>query len=188
MKISSFATSSQLLVIGLIAIVVVMYLNPNFRLLEPFCDQSEKVGCKKGDCTNIGYPYGPNVVERDPHDSYSTCYETKRVYLNSVDPDEPSCQGSAFLEHRWGKFYITLSCNLPYAKGGVFNTMWGSYHAFLVDSRTKKTINIGSLVYHGDHFYKLSTELLGDYSNFNEIWVYQQTEDYTPKLKLKGSI
>ena len=82
------------------------------------------------------------------------------------------------LERRWGKLYITINANLPYAKGGVFHTMWGAYHAFLVDTRNQKSINLGSLVRAGDRFYKLSTELLGDYSQYDQIWIYRQTENY----------
>ena len=123
-----------------------------------------------------------------PVENYSTCYQKKMIYLNSCDPNLPTSHGDAHLEKRWGKLYITLNCNLPYAKGGVFHTMWGSFVSFLVDTRYKKSINLGSLVRHGDRYYKLSTELLGDYGNYDEIWVYRQTEDYAPKKVLVGSI
>ncbi len=66
--------------------------------------------------------------------------------------------------------------------------MWGAYTAFLVDTKTNRSINIGSLVRHGDRFYKLSTELLGEYSNYDQLWIYQSVEDYSPKLVLRGSI
>lgn len=174
------------ILIAVVAIVVLVYLNPS--VLQTIVPAPQENFCGTGDCGDMTYPYGPNTVNRQPRENFSSCYQSKQIYLNSADPDEPGCHGDVHLENRWGKMYITLNCNLPYAKGGVFNTMWGSYHAFLVDTRTKKSINIGSLVFHGDHFYKLATELLGDYSEYNEIWVYQQTEDYAPKLKLKGSI
>jgi hypothetical protein len=96
--------------------------------------------------------------------------------------------GDVNLEKRWGKLYINIQANLPYARGGVFHTMHGAYTALLVDSRNQRSINLGSLVRHGDRMYKLSTELLGDYSDYDEIQVWRQTEDYAPKMVLRGSI
>jgi hypothetical protein len=120
---------------------------------------------------------------------YSTCYKQKKIYLNSDDCDESYGHGDAMLEKRWGKLYITLNANLPYAQGGVMHTMWGAYHAFLVDSRKQESdIYLGSLVRHGDRFYKLSTELLGDYSNYDKIIVLRKTEDYPAVSVLKGNI
>lgn len=185
MKLNS--TTSYIL-IAVVAFVVLVYLNPMFLEQLKGMFVKREGFCGQGDCGELDYPYGPNTVNRQPRENFSSCYQSKQIYLNSTDEDEPSNHGDVHLENRWGKLYITLNCNLPYVKGGVFNTMWGSYHAFLVDTRKNKSINIGSLVYHGDKFYKLATELLGDYSEYNEIWVYQQTEDYAPKLKLKGSI
>lgn len=140
---------------------------------EPFCGD----GCG-GQCGNT-------VPDRE---TFSSCYQRKQIYLNSCDPDEPTGHADVNLEKRFGKFYITINANLPYAKGGVFNTSWGVFSAFLVDTTTNKSINIGSLVRHGDRFYKLSTELLGEYGNYDEMRVYQSVEDYGPKLKLRGSI
>jgi hypothetical protein len=121
-------------------------------------------------------------------EGFSSCYQRKQIYLNSCDSDEPTGMGDVNLEKRWGKLYINIQANLPYARGGVFHTMWGSYIAFIVDSRNQRSINLGSLVRHGDRMYKLSTELLGDYSDYDRIDIYRQTEDYAPKRVLTGSI
>ena len=126
---------------------------------------------------------GSNNVER-----FSTCYQRKQIYLNSCDPDEPTGMGDVNLEKRWGKLYINIQANLPYAKGGVFHTMYGAYYCFLIDDRTKRSINLGTMVRHGDHFYRLATELLGSYEQYNRIDVYRQSEDYAPKRVLTGSI
>lgn len=122
-------------------------------------------------------------------EKFSTCYQRRQIYLNACDPDEPTGTADVNIEKRWGKMYINIQANLPYAKGGVFHSMmWGAYHCFLIDSRNKRSINLGSLVRHGDRHYKLSTELLGDYSDYDTITVMRQTEDYAPKRVLTGSI
>lgn len=146
----------------------------------PECGHPEGSGCECGQ-------YSGGVHTQQP-ENFSSCYRNKQIYLNSCDPDSVGSHADVRLERRWGKLYINIDANLPYALGGVFNTTWGSYHAFLVDTRTNRSINIGSLVRQGDRRYKLSTELLGEYSNYNEIWVYRQTEDYAPKLVLRGRI
>lgn len=132
--------------------------------------------------------YGGGGVLGQTLEDFSSCYQRKQIYLNSCDPDEPTGIGDVNLEKRWGKLYINIQCNLPYARGGVFHTMWGAYHCFLVDSRSNRSVNLGSLVRHGDRMYKLSTELLGDYSDYDRIDIYRQTEDYAPKRVLTGSI
>ena len=124
----------------------------------------------------------------DKKEDFSSCYQRKQIYLNSCDPDEPTGMGDVNLEKRWGKLYINIQCNLPYAQGGVFHTMWGSYNALLIDSRNKRSINLGSLVRHGDRLYKLSTELLGSYASYDRLDIVRQTEDYAPKRVLTGSI
>lgn len=165
------------------------YLNPwiTAGITEGMHGGKEKF-CGDG-CGEMGYPYGcgeANVTKGV--EKFSSCYQRKQIYLNSCDPDEPHGHADVYLEKRWGKLYININGNLPYAKGGVFNSMFGAYHAFLVDTHNNKSVNLGSLVRHGDRFYKLSTELLGEYSNYDQIWVYRQSEDYSPKLVLKGSI
>ena len=142
---------------------------------EGFCGMSEDCG------TGITRNYYGN-------DDYNSCYKIKKIYLNSDGCEEAIGHGDALLEKRFGKLYITLNCNLPYAQGGDFHTMWGAYHALLKDNKTGEDLYLGSLVRHGDHFYKLNTELLGDYRNFDEIVIFRKTEDY-PKVKvLRGSI
>lgn len=138
--------------------------------------------------SNAGATLNLNVMLGQKKEGFSSCYQRKQAYLNSCDSDEPTGMGDVNLEKRWGKLYINIQCNLPYARGGVFHTMWGAYHAFLVDSRNQRSINLGSLVRHGDRMYKLSTELLGDYSDYDRIDIYRQTEDYAPKRVLTGSI
>jgi hypothetical protein len=123
-----------------------------------------------------------------PVENFSTCFQRRQIYLNSCDTDEPTGMGDVNIEKRWGKMYISINANLPYARGGVFHTMYGAYHAFAIDPRNKRSINLGTLVRHGDRMYKLATELLGDYSDYTEIVIYRQTEDYAPKMVLKGSI
>ncbi len=137
--------------------------------------------CAKG----CGVNSGSSEIEPE---TFSSCYRRKQIYLNSCDPDTPTGHADVNIEQRWGKLYINIQANLPYALGGVMNTMWGAYTAFLVDTKTNRSIDLGSLVRHGDRFYKLATELLGEYSNYNEIWVYRQTEDMAPKLILRGNI
>lgn len=141
-------------------------------------------------CGELGYPYGCGQKDAQdaPVENFSSCYQRKQVYLNSCNPDEPTGHADVNLEKRFGKLYININANLPYAKGGVMHTAWGAYHAFLSNSHKNKSINLGSLVRHGDRFYKLSTELLGDYGEYDEILVYQTVEDYQPKLVLRGSI
>jgi len=129
-----------------------------------------------------------NLTLGGKKEDFSSCYQRKQIYLNSCDGDEPTGIGDVNLEKRWGKLYINIQCNLPYARGGVYFSMFGAYHAFLVDSRNKRSINLGSLVRHGDRMYKLSTELLGDYSDYDRLDIYRQTEDYAPKRVLTGSI
>jgi hypothetical protein len=119
------------------------------------------------------------------NDDYSTCYTNKKIYLTS---DDTAAHGEVTLEKRFGKLYIVLNCNLPYALGGVFHTSYGAYHAFLVNSKTQDTINLGTLVRHGDRFYKLNTELLGDYRGYDEIKVVRKTEDFPVVNVLSGSI
>jgi hypothetical protein len=121
-------------------------------------------------------------------EGFSTCYQSKQFHLNSVNPDEMTSIADVNLEKQFGKLFINIQANLPYAQGGDFHTVWGAYHAFLVDSKHKKSINLGSLAYSGDHWYRLRTELLGDYSNYDTVQVWRQTEDYKPKLLLSGSI
>ena len=146
---------------------------------EGFC------GCGKGPDCGCGLSknsYGAG-------DDYSTCFQKKQIYLTAEGCEEESMShGEVLLQKRFGKLYITLNTNLPFVRGGVFHTMYGAYHAFLVDTKTKKRIYLGTLVRHGDRFYKLSTELLGDYRNFDQIIVVRKTEDYPPVTVLKGSI
>lgn len=138
-----------------------------------------------GDCSmGKGLTY-KSYYGRD--DDYSTCYTKKKIYLNAVS-DNDNSHGEVILEKQFGKLHVTLNCNLPYAKGGVFHTSYGAYHAFLINSKTKQSIYLGTLVRHGDRFYKLTTELLGDYRGYDEIKVSRKTEDFPPVCILKGSI
>jgi hypothetical protein len=174
----------------IVAAAVVSYLFGLFDLSCEGCgDRANRAENFCGDgCGELGYPYGCDAERVPKYEDYSTCYRRKQIYLSSCDPDEATGHADVNLESRFGKLYITINANLPYAKGGVYHTMWGAYSAFLVDSRNNKSINLGSLVRHGDRFYKLSTELLGEYSNYDKIVVYRQTEDYAPKKVLMGSI
>ena len=128
------------------------------------------------------------VNNNNATEMFSTCYMRKQIYLNRCDPDEPTGMADVMLEKRFGKLHVTINANLPYANGGVFHTMYGAYHCFLVNSITGQSINLGTLVRHGDRFYKLATGILGDYSPYDRIDVYRQTEDYAPKKVLTGSI
>lgn len=119
---------------------------------------------------------------------YSTCYAHKQIYLNSCNPDEPTGHADVNLESQNGKLFIRIQAMLPYARGGVFHTMYGAYHAFLVSSRTGKRISLGTLARQGDRTYKLQTELFGTYGEYDEMQVWRQTEDYAPKMVLRGSI
>lgn len=171
----------------------VYYLNPGLfeGMCGGGCGSVEKFCGVESTCGEMGYPYGqqeeqaPNPKQ---YENFSSCYQRKQIYLNSCDPDEPSGHADVNLERRFGKLYININANLPYAKGGSLNTMWGAYFAYFLDTRTNKSINLGSLVRDGSRWYKLSTELLGEYSNYDEIWVFRKSEDYQPKVVLKGSI
>lgn len=123
-----------------------------------------------------------------PVEQFSTCLQKKQFYLNSCDANESTAHADVNIEKRFGKLYITINANLPYAEGGVFHTVYGAYHAFLISSSDGESINLGTLVRHGDRFYKLATELLGQYEKFDRLDVYRQTEDYQPKRVLTGSI
>lgn len=190
-----FKKNRNLLLTFVVVFALVYYFKPDlFEGMHGSCgscaDQVEQF-CGDG-CGEIGYPYEGCTETEKPQapqlENFSSCYQRKQIYLNSCDPDEPVGNADVHLERRFGKLYITINANLPYAKGGVFNTSFGAYYAFLSDTRNGKSINLGSLVRHGDRFYKLSTELLGEYSNYNEIIVYRQSEDYQPKKVLSGSI
>lgn len=124
-----------------------------------------------------------NTVE-----NFSTCLGHKQIYLNSCDPDEPTGTADVNITSKWGKTYIEINANLPFVHGGVFHSMWGAYHAFLVDSRSGQSVNLGSLVRHGDRQHRLRTELAGDYHNYDTVEIWRQTEDYKPKKLLTGSI
>ena len=172
-------TSCQRIVIIILVLVAVYWIfsriSTDANRKENFCGMSED--CGQG-ITRMYYG----------NDDYSTCYKTKKIYLNSDNCEEKTGHGDCLLEKRYGKLYITLNCNLPYAQGGTFHTMWGAYHAFMLDTKTGEQLYLGSLVRHGDRFYKLNTELLGDYRNFNEIIVLRKTEDYPLVKVLSGSI
>ena len=122
---------------------------------------------------------------RDQSD-YSTCYTKKQIYLNGTN--DSANHGDVFLEKRFGKLLITLNCNLPYALGGIFHTVYGAYNASMVNSKTGASIDLGTLVRQGDRFYKLTTELLGDYRGYDQIVVSRKTEDYPAVVVLTGSI
>ena len=176
MSILDGMSNCQVLAIGIIAFTLLYWLFINHsKNAENFCGMSQS--CGAGITNNY---YGD--------DDFSSCYKIKKIYLNADGCDESVGHGDVVLEKRFGKLYITLNCNLPYAQGGDFHTMWGAYHAFLKDNKTGEELYLGSLVRHGDHFYKLNTELLGDYRNFDEIVVIRKTEDYPAVKVLRGSI
>ena len=128
------------------------------------------------------------IQSPETREKFSSCYQQKQFYLNSVDPDQITGVADCFLEKQFGTLYINIQANLPYAQGGDFHTVWGSYHCFLVDSRCGKSVNLGSLAYSGDHWYRLRTQLNGDYSDYDTVQIWRQTEDYKPRLVLQGSI
>lgn len=121
-------------------------------------------------------------------EGFSSCYRRRQIYMNSCDPDEPSGTADVNLENRFGKLHINVNANLPYAMGGVMHTMYGAYHVFLINSRTGNSINLGTLARSGDRMYKLSTELAGNYDDYDRLDIFRQTEDYAPKRILTGSI
>lgn len=121
-------------------------------------------------------------------ENFSTCYQRKQIYLNSVDPDNPTGMADCNIEKQFGKLYIKIMANLPYARGGVFSSHYGAYSCFLVASGTGKSINLGGMVRGGDRFYRLFSELAGQYDEYDTVQVWLQVEDYKPKLILSGSI
>lgn len=139
--------------------------------------------CIAGGATSFDF-----LTTTEQREGFSTCFQNKQIYLNSADPDEVTGNADVNLERLNGKLFIKIQANLPYAQGGVMHTVWGSYHAFLKSSQTGETINLGSLVFSGDRWYRLNTELAGDYSEYDLLEIYRQTEDYKPKLILSGSI
>jgi hypothetical protein len=120
--------------------------------------------------------------------NFSTCLFSKQIYLNSCDQEEPSNHAVVYLNKQAGRLMINMRANLPDALGGIFHTGMGAYHVFLIDSHSQQSINIGSMIKDGSRWYTLATALLGDYDNFDRIDVYRQTENYTPKRVLTGSI
>lgn len=181
----SFKKNSNTIILALALVIALVYFYKNRE--EQFCgDGCGDIGFPYPEPTPLHLPAQPQQAEQ--YENFSSCYRRKQIYLNSCDPDQPSNHGDVYLERRYGKLYITLNCNLPYAKGGPMNTMFGAYHAMLLDSRNNKSMNLGSLVRDGSRFYKLATELLGEYSNYDKIVVYIQTESYRPKKVLTGSI
>lgn len=170
-------------IIAVFAIIAILLL---LKYIDVDLDKEGFCGCGKGPGCGCGLSKS-SYYGRD--DDYSTCFQKKQVYLNAEGCDEESMSmGEVLLQKRYGKLYITINANLPYAKGGVFHTMYGAYHAFLVDTNGKQNIYLGTLVRHGDRFYKLSTELLGDYRAYDKIVIARKTEDYPPVTVLKGSI
>jgi hypothetical protein len=123
-----------------------------------------------------------------PIERFSSCLQRKQIYLNSCSEMQPEAHADVNIEKRFGKLYIFINANLPMADGGIFHTSYGAYHAFLINSKTNESVNIGTLVRHGDRWYKLATALLGQYDGYDRLDVYHQVEDYEPKRVLTGSI
>ena len=121
-------------------------------------------------------------------ENFSTCLQKKQIYLNSCDPDQPSNVADVNIENRFGKMYINILLSAPFAIGGDFSSHSGAYHAFLINPKNKESVNIGTFVRSGDGYYRLSNELLGDYSQFSRIDVFRQILDYEPKRIVTGSI
>lgn len=124
-----------------------------------------------------------NEVER-----FSSCLQKKQIYLNSCDPEQPGNVADVNIENRFGKMYININAQLPFADGSDFHSHYGAYWAFLIDPVNKVSIPIGTLVRHGDGFFKLANELLGDYTGYTRLDIYRQVLDYKPKRVLTGSI
>lgn len=178
-------TNTIILVVAFVIALIYFY---KFYSFEINSSAQSEAFCGNG-CGQIGYPYKEEEPEYRPqYENFNSCYRRKQIYLNSCDPEQPSSHADVNLERRFGKLYINIIANLPYAKGGVFNTIWGSYESYLLDTRNNKSINLGSLVHDGSRHYKLATELLGEYSNYDTIAIYRQTEDYAPKKIVEGSI
>jgi hypothetical protein len=175
MEYISNLTNCQILTVAIVLVVLFVWFYN--RREEHFCGSNS---------TECGFGLKPSSYYGN--DNFSTCYAVKKTYLNSDGCEESIGHGDVLLESRFGKLYITLNCNLPYAQGGDFHTMWGAYHAFLKDSKTGQDLYLGSLVRHGDHWYKLNTELLGDYKNYDKIIVLRKTEDYAPVSVLQENL
>ena len=141
--------------------------------------------CARFDCPSLVETFYGSI-----HTFPQSCIKSKQIYLNSDGCDEEStAHADVNMENRFGKIFLNINANLPNVKGGDFQTAYGAYHAFLVDKyRREPRVYLGQLVLHGDHFYKLVTELLGDYSNYNEILVIRKTEDYPAVKVLRGKI
>ena len=121
-------------------------------------------------------------------ENFSTCYQLKQFYLNSVDPEQPTGFCNALIEKQYGKYYIDLQCSLAYALGGDFHTSYGAYTAFFKNSKTGQTINLGNLTYTGQHWYRLRTDLNGDYTGYDTVEIWRQEEDFKPKKVLTGKV
>jgi hypothetical protein len=125
-------------------------------------------------------------IQNSSIEGFSNCTAYKQIYLNGILSSGDHADVN--LENRFGKLFIYINANLPYALGGVFHTLEGSYQAFLIDRKNGLSINLGSLIRHGDRFYKLATSLEGNFDNYDEIHVYRRTENHEPVLVLKGNI
>lgn len=119
-------------------------------------------------------------------ESFEACFESKQVYINSCDESAPTSHAVVDLQRQSGKIHFSINANLPYASGGLFHTVDGKYKAFLASDNEE--VEIGTLVRHGDRWYKLATELEGDFSKFKKLHVYLQTEDYPLKRVLSGTL
>jgi hypothetical protein len=169
--------------------IVVILIVLCIWIMLKYSHNSEYFGTVAGICEGGDCAPGKGLTTRSYYgrdDDYSSCYKKKQIYLNGVG--DSSNHGDVNLEKRFGKLYITLNCNLPYALGGIFHTMYGAYNAHLVNSKTGASIDLGTLVRQGDRFYKLTTELLGDYRGYDQITVTRKTEDYPVVNVLTGSI
>jgi len=121
-------------------------------------------------------------------EGFSTCYVTRKVQLKDVSGG--LSEGLVTFETNKGRLYISFQGNLPYHKGGVFNTVNGDYFASLINKKDPKAevIPVGVLLRYPDRVYRLKNELLGDYSEYTHFVVTRKTEDYKDVVVLEGTL
>ena len=69
---------------------------------------------------------------------------------------------------------ISIQANLPYAKGGVFNTFQGEYKCYLISEGYKRLL--GSMIRYGDRIYRLNKTIPKTPIKYNKILITRKSE------------
>lgn len=134
------------------------------------------------------YLYSDQLAE-----GFTTCNIQKKVVLNDVSGG--LSEGAAMFEQNRGRLYVSIQGNIPYNKGGTFNTVVSDYKVYLVkeDDKGEETsdrVYLGYMIRYGDRVYRLKNELLGTYSDYTHVLVERiyKNKAYAPEAVLKGKL